>query len=53
MQQIGLPMTEMGHNRRLPHRSIGVRLCSINGVLDVLSAANAALRTRREQTLFA
>ena len=23
-------MTAVGHNRQLPHRSIGVRLCSIN-----------------------
>ena len=28
--KFGLPMTEMGHNRLLPHRSIGVRLCSVN-----------------------
>jgi hypothetical protein len=28
--KLALVESEMGHNRQLPHRSIGVRLCSIN-----------------------
>ena len=26
----GRPRSEMGHNPKLPHRNIGVRLCSVN-----------------------